>query len=94
MSAQDTPSPSISVPGADAANGRGRGCALAILTLVLLLAAAACGAYWYQVARWQESTDDAYVAGHVVQITPQVGGTVKAVFVDDTDAVAAGDVLV
>ncbi|MDR2452382.1 MAG: efflux RND transporter periplasmic adaptor subunit [Candidatus Accumulibacter sp.] len=94
MSAQDTPSPIVSAPGADIANGRGRGWALAILTLVLLLIAAACGAYWYHVARWQESTDDAYVAGHIVQITPQVGGTVKAVFVDDTDAVAAGDLLV
>jgi membrane fusion protein (multidrug efflux system) len=67
---------------------------LAILTLVLLAIAAAYGVYWFHVARWRESTDDAYVAGHVVQITPQTGGTVKAVFVDDTDTVAAGDILV
>jgi membrane fusion protein (multidrug efflux system) len=67
---------------------------LAILALFLLVAAGACGAYWYHVARWQESTDDAYVAGHVVQITPQIGGTVKAVFVEDTDTVASGEVLV
>jgi membrane fusion protein (multidrug efflux system) len=94
MSAQDTQPPSLATSGAEASNGRGRGPALLILTLLLLMAAAACGAYWYHVARWQESTDDAYVAGHVVQITPQVGGTVKAVFVEDTDAVAAGEVLV
>jgi membrane fusion protein (multidrug efflux system) len=63
------------------------------LTLVFLCIAAAYGVYWFSVLRWRESTDDAYVAGHIVQITPQVGGTVKAVFVDDTDAVAAGDTL-
>ncbi|MDR2092867.1 MAG: efflux RND transporter periplasmic adaptor subunit [Azoarcus sp.] len=94
MNVQDSPSPVASAPGAQASNGRSRGLALAILTLLLLIAAAACGAYWHYVARWQESTDDAYVAGHVVQITPQVGGTVKAVFVDDTDTVAAGDTLI
>jgi membrane fusion protein (multidrug efflux system) len=62
--------------------------------LLLFVVAAACGAYWHYIARWQESTDDAYVAGHVVQITPQIGGTVKEVFVEDTDTVAAGEVLV
>jgi membrane fusion protein (multidrug efflux system) len=65
-----------------------------ILTLVFLGIAFLYGIYWFSVLRWRESTDDAYVAGHVVQITPQIGGTVKAVFVDDTDAVAAGDTLV
>jgi membrane fusion protein (multidrug efflux system) len=65
-----------------------------LLTLAFLGIAAAYGVYWFSVLRWRESTDDAYVAGHIVQITPQIGGTVKAVFVDDTDAVAAGDTLV
>jgi membrane fusion protein (multidrug efflux system) len=65
-----------------------------ILSLVFFCMAAAYGAYWFSVLRWRESTDDAYVAGHIVQITPQVGGTVKAIFVDDTDTVAAGDTLV
>ena len=34
-----------------------------------------------------ESTDNAYVPGNVVQITPQVGGTVIAINADDTDCV-------
>ncbi len=41
-----------------------------------------------------ESTDNAYVQGNVVQITPQVAGTVIAIDTDDTAHVKAGDVLV
>ena len=39
-------------------------------------------------------TDNAYVQGNVVQITPQVGGTVVAINADDTDFVKAGQPLV
>ena len=41
-----------------------------------------------------ENTDDAYVAGNVVQITPQVAGTVIAINADDTELVQAGKPLV
>src|SRR5262249_11454227 len=41
-----------------------------------------------------ESTDNAYVNGNVVQITPQVEGTVVAISADDTQFVKAGEVLV
>jgi membrane fusion protein (multidrug efflux system) len=64
------------------------------LALLFLGGAAAYALYWFGVAQWREFTDDAYVAGHIVQITPQVGGTVRAVRVEDTDAVAAGEILV
>ena len=50
--------------------------------------------YWATVARYIEDTDDAYVSGNVVQITPQVAGTVVAIDVDDTQFVHAGDKLV
>ena len=45
---------------------------------------------------WQheELTEDAYVAGYQVQITPQITGTVQQITVDDTDVVKEGDVLV
>jgi len=39
-------------------------------------------------------TDDAYVSGNLVQITPQVGGTVTSIDADDTQFVQAGQVLV
>lgn len=41
-----------------------------------------------------ECTDDAYVAGHIHQISPQLGGQVKEVLVADNQLVKAGDVLV
>jgi membrane fusion protein, multidrug efflux system len=41
-----------------------------------------------------ESTDNAYVQGNVVQLTPQIGGTVVAINADDTDHVKAGQLLV
>ena len=60
----------------------------------MVLIGAAWGAYdWYN-QRNEESTDNAYVQGNVVQITPQVGGTVTALFADDTDFVKAGQPLV
>ncbi|MET0208253.1 MAG: efflux RND transporter periplasmic adaptor subunit [Burkholderiaceae bacterium] len=41
-----------------------------------------------------ETTDNAYVQANVVQITPLVGGTVRALYADDTDFVKAGQKLV
>jgi membrane fusion protein, multidrug efflux system len=68
--------------------------ALLALTAVVLLGALGYGAYWALVLRHTESTDNAYVQGPVVQITPQVAGTVQAVLVDDTDVVKVGQPLV
>ena len=51
-------------------------------------------AYWFLVARNYQSTDDAYVAGNVIQITPQVSGTVVEINADDTDYVSQSKVLV
>ena len=68
-----------------------------ILTLmagVFLLAIVGYGAWWAIVGSHYESTDDAYVAGNVVQVMPQVTGTVVAIRADDTDQVRAGQELV
>jgi membrane fusion protein, multidrug efflux system len=48
---------------------------------------------WRQLSP-RESTDDAQVSGHVSPLAARVGGTVKAVHVNDNQAVKAGDVLV
>ena len=67
---------------------------MTLLVIVILIAAIAYGLYYFLVARFHESTDDAYVNGNVVQITPQVTGTVIAVNADDTQTVKAGDPVV
>src|SRR5262245_12590099 len=80
--------PPVKDVAAAPANGNGkRKRALLGVTGVTLLAALAYGAWWWTYQRHYESTDNAYVQGPIVQITPQVSGTVLAVFVDDTDAV-------
>jgi membrane fusion protein (multidrug efflux system) len=59
-----------------------------------LLGASVFGIYWAQVLRYHQKTDDAYVGGNVVQITPQISGTVVAIGADDTQFVKAGQPLV
>ena len=67
---------------------------IGLIVVVVALSGAAYGGYWGLVARYYESTDNAYVGGNVVQITPQVAGTVVAIGADDTQFVKAGQVLV
>ncbi|HXN16064.1 MAG TPA: HlyD family efflux transporter periplasmic adaptor subunit [Usitatibacter sp.] len=74
-------------------NGR-RKTMVAALFGVFALAGAAYGAYWALVSRYQIYTDNAYVEGNVVQITPQVAGTAIAIGADNTDVVKAGQILV
>jgi membrane fusion protein (multidrug efflux system) len=66
---------------------------LAAVALILLAAAAAGVIYWLH-ARNFESTDDAFVEGHVIAISPQVPARVKRVPVSDNQYVNKGDVLV
>ena len=68
--------------------------ALTLLAGVVVVAGLGWGAYEYLVASHYESTDNAYVQGNVIQITPQIGGTVVAIMADDTDFVKAGQPLV
>ncbi len=67
---------------------------LIIAGIVVLIVAIIWVVYWYLVARNYQSTDDAYVAGNVVQITPQISGTVVEINADDTDYVPQSKVLV
>jgi len=79
--------------GAKPTNGR-RALLLALLVALFLAAGIGYAVYWALVGRYVESTDDAYVGGNLVQITPQVSGTVLAIGADDTDYVTAGQTLV
>lgn len=67
---------------------------MGLLLGLMLLAGAAWAVWWWQVLRFQENTDDAYVAGDLVPISARVSGTAQEIFADDTDMVHEGDVLV
>lgn len=67
---------------------------LIIVTLLILIALGAYTIWWYTVGRNFEHTEDAYAAGNVVQVTPQVAGTVVAIHADDTELVQMGKPLV
>ena len=67
---------------------------LGVLTLIFLLCGAAYGTYWDFIGRFEESTDDAYVAGNTVALTTRVIGTVTAIRADNTQRVQEGQPLV
>lgn len=77
-----------------AASNPARKRGLIALASVVAVAGLGWGIYEYVVASHYESTDNAYVQGNVIQITPQIGGTVMAIYADDTDFVKAGQPLV
>ncbi len=83
----------MSSPEPTPSNGRRRQ-RLIVLAAAVLVAGLAYGAYWALYARFYESTDDAYVATDLIQITSEIAGTVRAVYVDDTQHVERGQLLV
>lgn len=60
----------------------------------IVVALAVYAGYWLLHGRYYESTEDAYVAADLVQITSEIPGTVRAVHVDDTQYVERGQLLV
>jgi len=84
------PSPNATPP---TASGK-RKLWLALLGIGVVVAGAAYGTYYFTYGQYHESTDDAYVNGNLVELTPQVTGTVNAVNSDDTQIVKAGDPVV
>ena len=91
----DSPtSASPDVPVQPSAGNPKRKKALMALASVVVVAGLGWAAYEYLVASHYESTDNAYVQGNVIQITPQIGGTVVGLMADDTDFVKAGQPLV
>jgi membrane fusion protein (multidrug efflux system) len=62
--------------------------------LLIVAALALAGGAYYLYARQFEETDDAFVDGHVVPISPQVSARVARVLIDDNSRVKAGQLLV
>ncbi|CAG9166425.1 HlyD family efflux transporter periplasmic adaptor subunit [Cupriavidus pampae] len=67
---------------------------LAVIGIIVLVAGVGYGVYYERVARFHIDTDDAYVNGNVVPITPQITGTVIAVDANNTQVVEKGRPLV
>lgn len=67
---------------------------LIALAAVVVISGATASAYALLYGSNFISTDNAYTAVEVAQVTPAVGGTVSRVLVTDTQAVKKGDVLV
>ncbi|MDD0975257.1 HlyD family secretion protein [Pseudomonas fontis] len=91
--ATDTSS-DTAVTAQDLSNQRKRKVWLFTVLLVVLLLGAGIWGWHTLYGRWSESTDDAYVNGNVVEITPLITGTVISIGADDGDLVHAGQTLV
>jgi membrane fusion protein (multidrug efflux system) len=94
MSSPETvAAPPVTPPNPPPSNSTRRN-RLIILAIVVIIIGIGYGLYWWLHARFYESTDDAYVSSDVVQITSEVAGAVRAVYVDDTQHVERGQLLV
>ena len=67
---------------------------IALVALAASVIAALWLAWWLGYARFYESTDDAYVAGDLVNVMSQVSGTVVSIGADENDLIEAGQELV
>ena len=66
---------------------------MAFLAAALVIGVA-CALYYLRFIAPFESTDDAFIEGHVTQVAPQVAGRLACVLVNDNQFVNAGEVLV
>ncbi|MBF7142554.1 MULTISPECIES: efflux RND transporter periplasmic adaptor subunit [Pseudomonas] len=75
-------------------NPRKRKLMLLLLLLIVVIAGVAVFAWHELHGRFYEETDDAYVNGNVVEITPLITGTVISIGADDGDLVREGQTLI
>jgi len=92
--ASQTPSADDQADNKAPANKRKRKLWLLILLALVVLGGLGVWAWYELYGRWNESTDDAYVNGNVVEITPLTTGTVISIGADDGDLVHEGQPLV
>lgn len=85
--AQGTPVAPAQAPNRKARLLRLIGAIMAVLALLVFL-------WWYFIARFNESTNDAYLQADSVTLAPKISGNVSEVLVKDNQAVKAGEPLV
>jgi membrane fusion protein (multidrug efflux system) len=67
------------------------------LAAAIIVPAAAAAWYaqdWWQVGRFIESTDDAYIGGNVTPLAPHIDAFIDKILVSDNERVHAGQVLI
>jgi membrane fusion protein (multidrug efflux system) len=62
-----------------------------IIAVIVALALVAIGVWWHST--YSESTDDAQVNGHLIQVSARIAGQVSKVYVDENQVVKAGDTI-
>jgi membrane fusion protein (multidrug efflux system) len=67
---------------------------LPIIVVLAAVAVAAAAIFYFVAVHPYESTDDAFIDGHAIQISPQVSGHVLTVFIRDNQFVRKGEPLV
>ncbi|PYS96047.1 MAG: hypothetical protein DMF65_13535, partial [Acidobacteria bacterium] len=67
--------------------------AFLLAAAVVLLVAVIFGLRYWAYARTHETTDDAFIDGHIVQVSPKVSGYVAKVYVTDNQQVKEGDLV-
>lgn len=82
------------MPDADSVPNTHRKSALLILGLILLLVGAILGWRWYSNGQFYTTTDNAYVGGNVIEITPRRDGTVVVIHADEMTPVQQGQILI
>lgn len=66
----------------------------AVIIFLLIVSGLVLGASWWIMSRIDISTDDAFVDGHVYQISAREPGHVSAVYVNDNQFVHKGELLI
>jgi membrane fusion protein, multidrug efflux system len=65
-----------------------------IILAVIVVGGGLAGLIYWLHSRHYETTDDAFIEGHVVAVSPKVSGIVQKVYIDDNYRVKTGDLLV
>jgi membrane fusion protein, multidrug efflux system len=86
----ETPHP---LPGVKERPRARRRFTLPLMLSALLVLATLTGAYYFAESQSYESTDDAFIDGHIIRVAPQIVGRVQRVLVSDNQLVHKGDLV-
>jgi len=81
------------VRGGPLNGGSGKRKPLIVLTVVLIIGAIVGLISWFMLRNF-ESTDDAFIDGHIIDVSPRISAQVVEVYIDDNQEVTKGKLLV